>query len=250
MVYGYTAPAAAHTGHIRMVSWKLVLAATAAFCTGYILIPLGGASLKNFSNTTGCVMAAAGPLIGILVLFLQVMLYKKSFRRAMLELGFRRFPVKMLLWGLPLAALLTLLGGAVTLIWGYIGSKLNWDLGVPPTIEAAMSENTAEVAALLVTALLAAPVFEEIFFRRVLYGAFLKVFPHSISAFIASLIFAATHMSLLQLPGLLTLSFIWQNFYANSRTLWTTIVLHFFNNTVAAGMLLLMRCYANDIVTY
>ena len=237
----------AHTAGIRDVSLKLAAAALTAFCTGYIFIPMCGMSLKG--STAGCIIAAAGPLASIVLLFALVYSYKKSFRKTMLELGFRRFPVRMILWGLPLAVTLTLLSGAVTLLWGYIGEIMKWDLGIPPTVEAAMSDKPAEVIALLVTALLAAPVFEEIFFRRMLYGTLLKAFPQSGAAFFASLIFAATHLSPLQLPGLTLLGFIWQKFYSRSRTLWTTVILHFFNNAIAGVMLLLLRFFENDFIT-
>ena len=239
---------AAHTGSIRSVSVKLAVSALAAFFAGYIFIPLGGMCLKG--STAGYVISACGPLCSIVLLFGAVMFYKKSFRKTMLELGFRRFPCKTLLWGLPLAIALTLLGGAVTLLWGYIGEKLNWDLGVPPTVEAAMSDKPAEVIALLVTALLAAPVFDEIFFRRMIYGTLLKALPQSSAAFSAALIFAATHLSPLQLPGLCLLGFIWQKYYIKSRTLWTTVILHFFNNAIAAGLLLLLRFTGNDFITH
>lgn len=226
---------------IGKVSAQLTLAAAAAFTAGYIILPAVSALLLPRESMFAGVLAAAGPILSLIILFTLVKRCCGSFRKTMLSLGFRRFPVKTLFTALPLAAAIMLAGGGITLIWGYIGAKLNIDLGTPPTIEAAMSENIWDVIALLITALLAAPVFEEIFFRRVLYGTLLRFVPLNGAIILTSLAFAAMHMSPLQLPGLLVIGWIWQTFYLRSQTLWTSVILHFCNNLIAATMLLLMR---------
>lgn len=220
---------------------RLTLSGAAAFAAGYIMLPAIAALLLPPGSMIRVMMAAVGPLLSLIMMFILVKRYCGSFRKCMLELGFRRFPEKMLYCGLPVAGLIMLAGGALTLVWGYIGAKLNIDLGTPPTVEAAMSENIWDVAALLITALLAAPLFEEIFFRRMLYGTLLRFVPVRSAVLLASLAFSVMHMSLLQLPGLLLVGWIWQIFYIRSRTLWSSVILHFCNNLIAAAMLLLMR---------
>ena len=226
---------------IGKVSAQLTLAAAAAFTAGYIILPAVSALLLPRESMIAGVLAAAGPILSLIILFTLVKRCCGSFRKTMLSLGFRRFPVKILFTALPLAAAIMLAGGGITLIWGYIGAKLNIDLGTPPTIEAAMSENIWDVAALLVTALAAAPFFEEVFFRRVMFGSLQQLLPVFPAAMLASLAFSAMHLSLLQLPGLLLIGWIWQKFYIHTKTLWTSVILHFFNNLIAAVLLLMMR---------
>lgn len=226
---------------VRPVAFPVLLLGVLAFCLGYAVIPAVIALIASGSSTAVSTAGICGPFSSLLLLFLLMNLYTGSTRKTMLQLGFRRFPYKVLLYGLPLSAAIMLCGGAVTLLWGYIGAVLKVDLGTPPTIEAAMSENIPDVIALLTAALLAAPVLEEIFFRRIIYSTLLRWLPPAGAALTASLAFSALHMSLLQLPGLLLIGMVWQNLFLRSRTLWTSVILHFFNNLIAAVMLLLMR---------
>ena len=224
----------------RFPLW-LLGSAMAAFAAGYIIVPGIAALILTPESSIRGIMAAAGPILSLLTVGVLARYYAGSFRKGMLYLGFRRFPCWVLLWGVFMAGAIMLCGGGVTLVWGFIAAQLNIDLGTPPTVAAAFSENIWDVIALMTTALFAAPVFEEIFFRRVIYCSLLKFLPPVSSIGLASLAFSALHLSPLQLPGLLLVGWIWQNFYIRSKNLWTSVILHFFNNLIAAGMLLLFR---------
>ena len=85
------------------------------------------------------------------------------------------------------------------------------------------------------------PLFEEIMFRRALYSVLKHYIGSSSAVWISSAAFAMMHMSLLQLPGLCFLAVIWQIFYLRSKSLWSSIILHFFNNVLSVAMLLIAR---------
>ena len=226
---------------IGKVSPLLLLTALTSFFCGYIVLPGVSALLLSQDSAFVSMSAAAGPILSIIMLLAITRYHSGSFRKTMLILGFRRFPVKTLLAGLFIAIAIMIAGGTVTMLWGFIADFFNWDLGTPPTVKAAMSENPWDVAALLVTALIAAPVFEEIFFRRVLFGSLKQFLPLFSAVALASLAFSAMHLSPLQLPGLLMIGWVWQIFYIRSQTLWTSVILHFFNNLLAAVMLMMVR---------
>lgn len=220
---------------------QLTVAAAIAFFSGYVAMPVLTALLVPPQSTTAGILAVCGPLLSVVMLFSIVRHCSGSFRKSMLIIGFRRFPFRMLLPGLFIAVAIMLAGSGITLVWNLYAEYIGWDLGIPPTVEAALSDNIWNAAALLSTALFAAPVFEEVFFRKVICGNCLKFMPATWAMLTASLLFSALHLSLLQLPGLLFIGLVWQKLYMQSKTLWTSVILHFYNNLIAAGLLLLVR---------
>ncbi len=223
------------------VSLRLQLTAMAAFIFGYILLPAVFSLILPPESAVSGIAASCGPILSLVMLFVLTNHYSGSFRKTMLILGFRRFPLKTMYLGLFIALGIMIMGGGVTLVWGIIAEFFSIELGTPPTVAAAMSENIWDVAALLITALAAAPVFEEVFFRRVIFGSLRRFMPLLPAMAIASLAFSALHLSLLQLPGLLLIGWIWQSFYIRSQTLWSSVILHFYNNLIAAVLLLMIR---------
>ena len=239
LTYNLNPPSPARSSN--RVSLRLLLTALAAFTGGYIILPAVTSLLLPPQSAFAAAAAAAGPILSVAMLFILTRRYSGSFRKTMLIFGFRRFPVKTLMYGLSAAIGIMIAGGGITLIWSIVAEYFNWDLGTPPTVEAAMSDNIWDVAALLVTALAAAPVFEEIFFRRVIFGSLRQILSQTSAVLIASLTFSVLHLSLLQLPGLLLIGWIWQRLYIGSQTLWTSLILHFYNNLIAAVLLMMMR---------
>ncbi len=226
---------------------RLLLAALGAFALGYIVLPALGALVGHWGGKApwatflGGLPVVIGPLVSVAAVLGLTWNFCGSFRKAWQLLGFKQFPVRMLWYAFPLAFLLMAAGGAVTLLWNWAGEACNFKFTVPPTVEAALSGNSWCLTALLVTALLAAPFFEEILFRRALYGALRQFLPGAAAGALAALAFAAMHMSLLQLPGLWLIGGVWQLIYCRSDNLYKSVILHFFNNVIAAIMLLLVR---------
>lgn len=226
---------------------RLLLAALGAFALGYIILPALGAltghwaGKEPWSTFLGGVLGVIGPLASVAAVLVLTRNFCGSFRETMQLLGVKQFPVRMLWYALPLAFVLMASGGAVTLLWSWAGEACNYKFTVPPTVDAALSGNSWCLTALLVTALLAAPFFEEILFRRALYGALRQFLPGAAAGALAALAFAAMHMSLLQLPGLWLIGGVWQIIYCRSGNLYCSVILHFFNNVIAAVMLLLVR---------
>ena len=227
---------------------RLLLAALGAFSLGYIILPalsaFTGFLMKGNPAGTVCsgMIGVVGPLASVAAVFILVKSYSGSFRETLQALGFKHFPVRMLWYAFPLALAIMIAGGGVTLLWSTLAELCNIQFGVPPTVAAALSRDSWLVTALLVTALLAAPVFEEIFFRRALFDALRYFLPGWAAVILASLAFAAMHMSLLQLPGLWLMGALWQKIYLKNGTLYSSVILHFFNNVIAVIMLLIVRC--------
>jgi membrane protease YdiL (CAAX protease family) len=117
--------------------------------------------------------------------------------------------------------------------------KIPFEMPALNEIALTCSDNTFIMLAF--SAVILAPVIEEIMFRRVLFS-FLSCRIGVISGFIAtSFIFAAVHGSILQLPGLFMLAALLQLIYLKCNSLYPGIFLHCLHNSVAIAVLFLMR---------
>lgn len=228
---------------------KLLPVVLLAFVLGYLLLP-GAACVFTEPDSAGAgLLAAMGPLLSIAVVILGVRGCSGSWRNTWENLDLRRLPGrKFVFWSLPLALLIAIAGGAVTCLWEAVGRLMNWQFEVPPTLEIILSGEHYQIAALFFTALLAAPVFEEIFFRKALFEFMRNFIGHWGAMAVSASCFAAVHISLLQLPGLFMFACIWQYFYCRSQSLWSSIILHFFNNLLSVCLLWSLRNYGGELV--
>jgi membrane protease YdiL (CAAX protease family) len=98
---------------------------------------------------------------------------------------------------------------------------------------------TALVIALTVlTAVVVAPLVEEIVFRGLLFGALATRTGVLAGAFIVAVLFGAVHGDLVLFPTLAALGFISALAYAASGNLWTSVTLHALNNAVGVAALI------------
>ena len=224
---------------------RLWQAALLSFLIGFILFPIAGYFLiRKYSFLAG-ITAFSGPAAGSLLLLAAVLAYSGSFKKMFQTLDMYPLPLLICLVVLPAVALaITLSGGLVTVYWQKLAAHYNWTFGVPLTVDIAQNGNNTQVMILTVSALLLAPFYEEVLFRKALFE-FARHHCGVVPAFIiAPLVFAVMHASLLQLPGLFVMALIWQFIYFFSRNLTVTMVLHLCNNIMAVGALLASRYMA------
>lgn len=96
--------------------------------------------------------------------------------------------------------------------------------------EELFSGTTLEKTLMILTVVVAAPVFEEIFFRGLLYPSLKAKMPMALAIFINGLIFSGFHMSVLSLPGLLVLGMAIAYSYEITGDLRAPVLIHFMNN--------------------
>ena len=90
------------------------------------------------------------------------------------------------------------------------------------------------------------PFIEEIIFRRVVYEGLRNRCPEFFSITVSSLLFAVFHGILFQLFPLFLLGLYFQLLYVGERKLGGAVFAHFFNNTFAFVMLMLLKYYQYD----
>lgn len=90
----------------------------------------------------------------------------------------------------------------------------------------------------VLTAVVVAPLVEEMVFRGLLFGALATRAGVFASAIVVALIFGAVHGDLVLFPTLAALGFISALAYAASGNLWTSVTLHALNNAVGIAALI------------
>lgn len=81
-----------------------------------------------------------------------------------------------------------------------------------------------------------APVFEEVLYRGILFGALRKRFSYLASAMISSIVFGALHMNLIQFIYAAAMGYIFAYFYEKTRKLLFPILAHVFANGISLIM--------------
>ena len=219
----------------------LQFAAAGTFGIGFLVIPAWAMLLPlpgNFKD----IAASCGPLAALIVLLAAMRRCCGTWSKVLEVLEIKRLDTGFACTVPLLAVLLMLISGSTTLLWqSFMYTKFGLVFDVPPTVDMGMNGTPVQAAMLAITALLAAPVLEEILFRRVLFG-FMKQRYGVIAGYIGSaLLFAVMHCSLAQLPGLFILALFWQYIYCRKQNLSVSIMLHFCNNLCSMALLLLSR---------
>lgn len=78
-----------------------------------------------------------------------------------------------------------------------------------------------------------APIFEEVLYRGILYGALRKRFSYVASALISSFLFGALHMNLIQFIYAASMGYIFAYFYERTRKILFPILAHIFANCIS-----------------
>lgn len=86
-------------------------------------------------------------------------------------------------------------------------------------------------------AVLFAPLFEEVFFRGIIYRVFLKKHSVAVSIFITSFVFSLLHFNYSQFLVILFMGIMLNLIYHKTKSLVPCMVFHILNNTVSVSML-------------
>lgn len=90
-------------------------------------------------------------------------------------------------------------------------------------------------AAILTVAVIA-PFLEELFFRGFVYRVFTKTWPVWLGSILTALLFAGIHFQVHTIIPLFILGLILNYSYQKTGSVWTAVVFHSLNNTIAFGL--------------
>lgn len=83
---------------------------------------------------------------------------------------------------------------------------------------------------------LLAPIFEEVLYRGILFGAFRKKFSFTASAIISAALFGALHMNFVQFIYAASMGYIFAFFYEKTKKLGVPVLAHIFANVTSLCM--------------
>lgn len=104
-----------------------------------------------------------------------------------------------------------------------------------------LPSGTAGVVLTLVTAVILAPLVEEMVFRGMLLDAMRRQWGDRIGVYGSSLIFAAVHVSAYALPPIFVLSIVLSRLYIRRQTLWASVFAHSAFNAIGIAILYWLR---------
>ena len=108
------------------------------------------------------------------------------------------------------------------------------DLSHTPFVEA----GSEYLIGLAILAVAVAPIAEELFFRAFVFGGLAGRWGPWWAAGISALLFMAAHLEPLSFPPLFVLGLLLAWLYHRTRALWAPMLVHFANNSIAVGGLL------------
>lgn len=141
-------------------------------------------------------------------------------------------PIRLSLKGLNMA----------TILWGFI---LMFSLGVvlEPLTNSFDSSYLAQLNNImasgnwmLVSAVVLAPILEEMLFRGVVQGSVTKRFGPVVGIIVSALVFGIVHINPIQVVGAFSIGLVLGYIYHRTKTLWSVIILHFLNNAFSYFM--------------
>lgn len=141
-------------------------------------------------------------------------------------------PLGIELWLLPVTAL-------TTISIQFISQKLfNTHLPEQHIQELLKNSNNQTVIIIAISAIIIAPILEEIMFRKIIFD-FTKNKTNQLAAtIITSSLFAIMHATILITPALFILAIILQNLYIKYNSIYPCILLHMVHNLIAFSILI------------
>ena len=222
---------------LRRLPWRETI--PPGHCALLLLLGLTGQFLTM--QLGGLAGMVAAPAVSILLMFAGAELFQSSRGNWKRKFGFRPVTFSQLR---PLA------GGLVKIFIGNAGLTMFWQFLLEYwSIPYAEEQNVVNLIRLLsgrpflllvliftVAGLI--PLFEEMFFRRALYGL-LRPLGGVSAFFLTGIIFSLAHFFLLGLPALFWMGLMFQYLYLKTRNLWIAVIAHGVVNLVATILALL-----------
>ena len=99
---------------------------------------------------------------------------------------------------------------------------------------------------MILSAVIFAPILEEIIFRRVIFGSLIQKYNFWISAIVSGVVFAAIHLEFEHILLYSVCGLIFAYLYYKTKSIWTSIIAHMMLN----GSVSLIQWYMEDILKF
>ena len=123
----------------------------------------------------------------------------------------------------------------------YTMKYFGYDFSSSPILEFLKKADTGGIIVIFIFSVFVAPVIEEIAFRRVVFTFLARIFGSTPSILLTSFVFACMHGGFVQLIPLFILSLALQHLYIKNNSLFPSILLHCFHNTIVMLLFIISK---------
>jgi len=159
--------------------------------------------------------------------------------------GLRWLRWKSIFWIMPAFAFAMMIVGAILVACGW-QTWIQDSLGAKPQEAVTLVKETSDVGllvAMAVTAIIFAPITEELIFRGYLYPVVKRFTDRWFASIFSGVLFGVIHFNVMALPMLALMGVILAVIYEKSGSLWVPIGCHAAFNATSVGLMLISRAY-------
>ena len=159
--------------------------------------------------------------------------------------GLRWLRWKSIFWIMPAFAFAMMIVGAILVACGW-QTWIQDSLGAKPQEAVTLVRETSDVGllvAMAVTAIIFAPITEELIFRGYLYPVVKRFTDRWFASIFSGVLFGVIHFNVMALPMLALMGIILAVIYEKSGSLWVPIGCHAAFNATSVGLMLISRAY-------
>ena len=159
--------------------------------------------------------------------------------------GLRWLRWKSISWIMPAFVFVMMIVGAILVACGW-QTWVQDSLGAKPQEAVTLVRETSDVGllvAMAVTAVIIAPIAEELIFRGYLYPVVKRFTDRWFASIFSGVLFGVIHFNVMGLPMLALMGIILAVIYERSGSLWVPIGCHAAFNATSVGLMLISRAY-------
>lgn len=152
---------------------------------------------------------------------------------------------KTIFWIMPAFVFAMMIVGAILVACGW-QTWIQDSLGAKPQEAVTLVRETSDVGllvAMAVTAIIFAPITEELIFRGYLYPVVKRFTDRWFASIFSGVLFGVIHFNVMALPMLALMGIILAVIYEKSGSLWVPIGCHAAFNATSVGLMLISRAY-------
>ena len=152
---------------------------------------------------------------------------------------------KTIFWIMPVFVFAMMIVGAILVACGW-QTWIQDSLGAKPQEAVTLVRETSDVGllvAMAVTAIIFAPITEELIFRGYLYPVVKRFTDRWFASIFSGVLFGVIHFNVMALPMLALMGIILAVIYEKSGSLWVPIGCHAAFNATSVGLMLISRAY-------
>ena len=212
------------------IIWPLGVYLLSGVVVGFILgivlmIMLGQSGTEKFLNNNAVLLNVLSQIITLGIL-IPIYLNRKKYIPAK-KMTIKEEPKKTIIYVLTIIS--------ISIISGYIFAIIEKLIKMPDGGLGSINEmfNSSGIIPAVLTAVILAPVLEEIIFRGLIFNKLNSKLSTTAAIIISALIFGIYHMNIVQGLNAFVLGIVFAYIYSKTYNLWICIIAHFVNNLLS-----------------